>query len=132
MCLSFVFFSSLALFSVKRAYRTGVGKNPLQITFNERMEVCLMSQSNLFFCWTSGLHTLSALYCIYPPIQKHRGCYFYFLLFSFVNLLNVHVCISLTDLIEIRKGRRRAFPAFRRIVLEGDAADSAIVFGARC
>lgn len=39
------------------------------------------------------------------------------------------MCISLTDLIENPQGRPRAF---RHIVFEGNAADSAIVFGAPC
>lgn len=105
----------LAQSCVKRICR----KKPSTTT--QRAIVCLSSHSNVR---TSGLHTLSALYCTYPPIYFSPFSIFFFF---FVTCWTC-MCISLTDSIEIRAG----FSIFCFSPSEGNRRQCHCFFGARC
>lgn len=105
MCLSFDFFS----IDIVQCQACAWEKDPLQVTFNERMEVsvCLMSRSNHFQIQSCILFLRCTVY-----ILQHRntGCNFHFFVtvFCFVTCLTC-MCISLTDLMEIREDMGELF-----------------------
>lgn len=61
-----------------------------------RMEVTFVFRYTIIL-WSSGLHTVSALYCIYislPPNLEIRGCVIFFYFFFQGNLVDVHVYLT--------------------------------------
>lgn len=84
MCLSFWFFSSLALLSVKQCVsdRTGRGKAP--VPHNERMKVCLMSHNSHFSDFRLAYSFCAVLY-ISSNTETQRLLFLFLTMICFVS-----------------------------------------------
>lgn len=108
----------------KPVHRTGPGKNLVSSQRSGkwkesmRMEVTFVFRYTIIL-WSSGLHTVSALYCIYiylcHPIWRSEVVLFFFIFFFQGNLVDVHVYLTFShgkkdELDWNLQGQQRALP----------------------